>query len=302
MSTGLDIAQYLVQAYDVKPWPKPYVFEPEEPIDFNLPIEHWSPSSLEMFWRCPYQWQQRYVHGRKERPAEAPVMGLAVHAAVERNFGQKIETHVDLPLAELLDWYADDGFIRVVVDEQEKANEEILWDTGPEQARDRGKAILAAYQHTVAGRIQPTAVETMIAHDFGAAVPVIGRFDVEREASVIDVKTGKRKQSTPKPSWRVQAGVYSEARGKPVEFHSCSATTSTSTPTIVTPLESEALLVQPSPAERSEMRARIRAIESVACLYMKIYGADLPWPTQGVWHEWACSYCGFRSGCPAWKE
>jgi hypothetical protein len=82
----------------------------------KLPIDHWSPSSFDMFRRCPYQWQQRYVHGRKERPAEAPLMGTAVHAGIERNFGQKIRTAVDLPLAELLDWYMDEGFIRVLVD------------------------------------------------------------------------------------------------------------------------------------------------------------------------------------------
>src|SRR4029077_531976 len=81
----------------------------------TLPIDHWSPSSFDMFRRCPYQWQQRYVKGRRERPAESPVMGTAVHAGVERNYGQKIESHEDLPLAELLDWFMDEGFIRAML-------------------------------------------------------------------------------------------------------------------------------------------------------------------------------------------
>jgi hypothetical protein len=80
------------------------------------------------------------------------------------------------------------------------------------------------------------------------------------------------------------------------------ATSATSAVTIVTPLESEALLVQPTPAEISEMRLRIRAIWAEACLYMDLYGPDLPWPTHGRWHTWACDFCGYRPTCPAWKE
>ena len=34
----------------------------------DLP-DHLSPTSLSMFQRCPRQYQERYVFGRKERPA-----------------------------------------------------------------------------------------------------------------------------------------------------------------------------------------------------------------------------------------
>jgi hypothetical protein len=178
----------------------------------------------------------------------------------------------------------------------------VLWDTGPEEARDRGKVILAGYQNKVAERIQPLAVETMIRVDLGLALPVVGRFDVEREASVIDLKTGKRATKTPKESWRIQAAVYGEAKRKPVEFHSLSASSATSTVSIVTPLESEALLIQTTQIERAQMRAQMRAIEAEANLYMDIYGPDEPWPTHGRWHTWACDFCGFRPTCPAWSE
>ena len=269
---------------------------------WNLPIDHWSPSSLDMLRRCPYQWQQRYIHGRKERPAEAPVMGTAVHLGIERNFAQKIETHEDLPIAGLLEWYSDEGFVSAVFSDELRSGQEVLWDTGPEQARARGRQILSEYHLHVAPRVQPLSVEGAISVDLGAPVPVIGRFDVERDESVIDVKSGKRKQMKPKESWRIQAAVYGEARGKPVEFHSLSASSSTSSVTIVTPLESEAMLVQPTVAERTEIRTRVRAISLEACLYMDLFGPDLPWPTHGRWHTWACDYCGFRSGCPAWRE
>src|SRR5262252_8166240 len=102
-------------------------------IGWNLPLKHMSASSIDMARRCPEQWRNRYILKRKERPAEAPVMGTAVHAALERNFAQKIDTHVDLGLVDLLDWYlSSEGFAQVAFDEQERAGEEILWDTGPE--------------------------------------------------------------------------------------------------------------------------------------------------------------------------
>jgi RecB family exonuclease len=272
------------------------------PPEWNLPIEHWSPSSLTMLRRCPYQWQERYLKGKKTRPAEAPVMGTAVHAAFERNFGQKIETHEDLPMVDLLDWYMSEGFAQVVYDEQEKALEEVQWDTGPEETRQRGYQIVAAYQKIVAPRIQPLQVETKISVDMGAPVPVEGRFDVEREESMIDYKTGKRAKNKPDESWRFQGAVYMEAVGKPVEFHSLSASETKNAVTIVTPLESSELLVAPSDAERAEMRRTIRAISMEACLYMEKYGPDESWPTHGRFHSWACNYCGFRPNCPAWRD
>jgi hypothetical protein len=274
----------------------------DDSLAWNLPVDHLSPSSFAMARRCPYQWQQRYLLGRKERPGEAPVMGTTVHAALERNFAWKISSHEDIPLQDLLQWYMDEAFAQVVYEEQEKAGEDILWDTGPEATRQRGYQIVAGYHNVVAPRIQPLRVETKIEVDFGLPVPVVGRFDLEREVSTIDFKTGKNKTMKPKEDWRIQAAVYGEATGKPVEFHSLSASPRTNAVTIVTPLESEALLVEPKLAERNEMRRTLRAIANELCMYMDLFGPDEPWPTHGRFHTWACDYCGFRGGCPAWKE
>jgi len=276
------------------------VISSPEPVVWNLPIEHWSPSSFSMLQRCPRQWQERYIHGRKARPAEAPLVGTAVHKAVELNFGQKIDSHEDLLLPTLLDYYGD-AFPAVVELEQERAGAEVEWDTSLGKAQARGKEMLAAYQNQVAGRIQPTAVETMISVDLGLPVPVEGRFDIERIETVIDLKSGKQPTRKPKEDWRIQAAVYGSARSKPVEFHSVSAS-ATGRPTVVTPLESEALLLQPDAAERKQLIETLRALSALACFYMAEYGPDETWPTLGRFHTWACDYCGFRNDCPAWRE
>lgn len=277
--------------------------EPESRAElWNLNfLDHWSPSSLSMLQRCPRAWQERYLHGRKERPAEAPLIGTAVHAAIEANFRQKIESHKDLPPIDVLDSYQEEIFPHVIKDEQERAGAEVLWDTSPDKARNRGRVMLSEYHGTVAPRVQPEAVELRIEADFGLPVPVIGRFDVRRAASLIDVKTGRQATRKPKEAWRIQASVYGRAENKPVEFHSLAATTKTEKVTIVTPLESEDMLVHPTLAERIEIARSVRVISDLACFFMAKYGTDTAWPTLGTLHTWACDYCGFRKDCPAWQ-
>jgi len=283
--SALDIAQYaLAEA------------ESGSRLRFNLPIDHWSPSSLSMLNRCPRQWQERYLHGRKERPGEALVVGRAVHAGVEENFKQKVETHDDLNIVDLLDWYMEVGWDQVLAEEAEDP----IWDNPVSKARDRGKAMLSEYHNVVAPRVQPLSVEGNVSVDLDAYVPVVGRYDVIRSSSVIDLKTGKTKVTKPKEAWRIQAAVYSEAEEKPVEFHNASIT-KTGVISIVTPLEAETLLVHPSKDERAELRRTIRALATWAVFLMEAYGPDEPWPTTGRFHTWACDYCGFRGDCPAWK-
>jgi hypothetical protein len=298
MSEGLSLKDYLT-VKEAQSKVGAEIVAATEPVVWNLPLKHWSPSSFSMLQRCPRQWQERYLHGRKERPAEAPLIGSAVHKAIEMNFGQKIDSHEDVPLPQVLDFY-DDAFPLVVAEEQEKAGEEMSWDTSQDQARARGRLMLGGYQNQVSARIQPISVESMISVDLGLPVPVEGRSDVEREESIIDVKSGKRATYKPKESWRIQAVVYGEAKRKPVEFHSISASPSTSKVSIVTPLESEHLFLRPNMFERVELLRSLKSLSDLACFYMSLYGPDEPWPTLGRFHTWACDYCGFRSDCPAW--
>jgi len=279
------------------------VAQSSSPLHWNLGdyLNHWSPSSLTQFRRCPYQWQQVKIKGRKERPAEAPLTGSAVHVSLERNFGQKISSHEDIALAELLGWYDDVGFPQTVQIEQERAGKEVDWKTSPDKARARGRSMLGSYHEKVSPRIQPTGVEQKFeTSEFGLAVPVIGYLDIAQQSSTVDVKTGKRKYTAAREDWRMQGGVYNFVQDRPVEFHSVSITDA-GTVSVVTPLESEALIVHLSHAERQLLVQRVRAISAEACLYMELYGPELDWPMHGVDHSWSCQYCGFRPSCPAWQ-
>lgn len=285
--TTLDIASYVAADPDVRE-------------EWLLPIEHLSATSISMFKRCPEQFRQRYVLGRKERPGEALVIGTAVHLAAEHNFQQKVSSFEDVPFLDLLTWYDDIAFTRALDDRQQQGDE-ILWDAGEDNARRRGRAITAAYHTAVAPRVQPLTVETRIEADFGLAVPILGFADVQTEATVIDIKTGKQARRQIKPEWRLQAALYSSLTQLPVDFHAVSATVKDHRVTINTPLEAPELSVWIPPEAQVEVQRNVRTTAWLANYLMKTLGPDEPWPTDGQAHPWACSWCGYRGGCPAWK-
>lgn len=259
--------------------------------------DHLSPTSIALFQRCPEAFRRRYVLRQKERPGESLTIGSAVHRALEWNFEQKIQSHVDRPTAELLDYFDDVAWGETLED-----NVDTAWDTTPELAHIRARKMSGEYHQQVAPRVQPLAVETRISIEFGAPIPVWGVFDVEEAEQMIDFKTAKQRRSTPKGDWKIQAAIYHEHARKPVDFHVISVTEKTGTVAVTTPLEQPALQVAPSDEQRDRMREDVRMIAGTISFYMAVLGPDSAWPTFGIHHDWACQYCGFRNSCPAWAQ
>lgn len=268
---------------------------------WTVPTKHLSPSSLGMLARCAFQFQRRYVLGEKERPGEALVVGSAVHSGLERNFTQKIESHEDMPVDVLQEWLLDVGWKATVAEQQERSEMEVEWDAGEEDARKRAVNMTLAYHREIAPRLQPLSVEGWVEADFGLAVPVIGRFDVETPERLVDFKTGKQMQTKPKPENRVQAATYQHITAKPIEFHSLAAS-KTGKISIATPQLYPELEMRLSRSQLDNTVAIVRGLAALAQHYMDTYGEDTPWPTTGWMHPWACGYCGWRRICPAWSE
>jgi len=272
----------------------------EWPFDGYKRLDHVSPSMLSKIVECPRQFQERYLHERVELPAENTTLGTAFHSAMELNMRQKIETHEDLPITQVVEWFDDLGFLETVENEQTKTGHEIIWDTSFEEAKTRGRLMVGEYHRTVSPRLQPLSVEQKFSVPMGLPVPVEGRYDLLTETCAIDWKSGKQRTAKPKTSWLIQASIYSFATGKPVEFHSISCSTRDHKVGIVTPLESEALFVNPGQPEIDALQRTIAALVDEVAYYMHRYGPDQPWPTRGRFHIFACDYCSFRSDCPAW--
>jgi CRISPR/Cas system-associated exonuclease Cas4 (RecB family) len=265
-------------------------------------LDHFSASGLRLLRVCPRAWQQRYLKGRKERPGEALTLGKAVHNAVGFSHQQKIKSHVDLPVSEVVEYFHDKAWNEAVA--KDGGVDEIRWDKKPEEVRRDGERVTSAYHRSVSPRIQPLAVEREIRFVVpGVPVYFLGYIDVEEETNNIDLKTGKQVQKKPDANWRMQGVLYTAYTGKPTHFHSVSRA---QTPSIATPLQSEQMVVSLAEAQREHVERTLRDYALQVEWYFKTYGPDDDWPTNGVFSDYkggpACNYCGFRNDCPAWAH
>ena len=266
-------------------------------------LKHLSASSIGMLMRCPRQFQHRYLRGEKERPGEAIVVGSFFHETLEWNYKTKIESHVDQPLSDAVQYLHDVAIPKVI--NEEGGADWIAWDSDLPSATSDAERITSAYYQTVVPRIQPTETEQKFSIEIpGVEVPVIGYIDVQDEARVLDTKTGRQASRKVKPSWQLQGRLYSFAVRKPTEFHSISRA---KTPTIVTALESEAMVVPvPTDGQVGNLVHTVQTAASLIRYFLATIGPDEEWPTWGSIPDWSrnvlpCDMCGWRSGCPAWS-
>jgi hypothetical protein len=258
-------------------------------------VQHLSATQLAMFSRCPEQWRQRYLLGKRERPGAALIWGGADHKAHEHNFRQKIQTHEDLPEKEVCEAFANAWDTAV---QESGGFAEIEWgDEKPSAMKDKGVELAAQYHALVSPLVQPVDVEKRIDHWVdGVEIPVIGYIDVETERSGIERKTSKRRMTKPKPDWEIQRLIYQQELGKPIELHIC-----VKTGEVITSRTDNAGALRLEPKGGNPVDRLIQALAGqMADLYTR-YGPDDPWP-GAITHPWACSWCGFRPSCAWWSH
>jgi PD-(D/E)XK nuclease superfamily len=275
----------------------------KEAVSLTSHLNHLSASSIGMLMRCPRQFQHRYLRGEKERPGESLVIGGSFHNTLEWNYLTKIQSHVDQPIEDALQYFYDVAMPKAI--EENGGADNIKWDDKPEAAVSDAERITAAYYRHVVPRIQPTATEQKFTIEVpGVEVPVIGYIDVQEEDRVLDTKTGKQASRKVKPSWMLQGRTYSFAVQKPTEFHSVSRA---KTPTIVTALESSDMIVPvPTETQMGEFTHLVNVAADLIRHFLDTYGVDDEWPTWGAIPDWSrnvlpCDMCGWRQGCPAWS-
>jgi len=253
--------------------------------------------------RCPRQFQHRYLRGEKERPGEAIVLGSMFHETLEWNYVQKIQSHVDQPISDAVQYLHDVAVPKVI--EENGGADNIQWDAEPEACISDAERITSAYYRHVVPRIQPTATEQKFTIEVpGVEVPIIGYIDVQEEERTLDTKTGRQASRKVKPSWQLQGRMYAFATQKPTEYHSISRA---KTPTIVTALESADMIVPvPTEQQMTEFTKLVNVAADLLRHFMGTYGVDDEWPTWGAIPDFSrnvlpCDFCGWRQGCPAWS-
>lgn len=269
-------------------------------------LAHISASGVKMAARCPEQWRQRYVLGKKLPPAAALLQGRADHAAIEHSMRQKITTQNDLPVGEVQDFFlasfeqeieAEGGLAELEVRNADSKAQKIKV---VDAMKLSGQRDVAAYQSKASPTIMPSAVEQEFTLDvLDLPVKVLGYIDLIGERSeqplIIDRKGSGRARYKPEPEWTIQAEVYQLANPLPFQWH----ITNTKTGALLLPEQYEGLQMEVVNRRRAERT--LQQIVAEIGHYMRTYGPEGDWPTRGKLHSWACSYCGFRPDCWGWQ-
>ena len=168
--------------------------------DYKKP--HASPSQLGLYFKCGEAYRRRYIEKERRPPGFAMLRGRGVHAAAEHNFRQKVDSHVDLSRAEIIDAGVA-GFeigletegVALSDDEAAVGMTLVKADTKDQVAR-----MSAAHADQQAPEYQPIIVEQTIRIELPrASRDLLGVVDVivEGEASpkVVDFKTAKARKN-----------------------------------------------------------------------------------------------------------
>lgn len=169
---------------------------------------HLSFTQIGMYLRCPRQYEFRYIQGLRRPPSGALVLGSSWHKAIERNYRQKVQTEIDLPLEDVQDCFSD-AFDQAFTEDVELDEGE---DKG--QLKDTGVLITTEHHKLIAPKVQPLFVEQEFNLDLGAGFPFTlkGFWDViERDGTIADNKSYSKTPSQSDLDKDIQFSAYATA-------------------------------------------------------------------------------------------
>jgi hypothetical protein len=249
-----------------------------------------SASSVTTFLRCGQQWFFAYVAGVKSPPALKAIRGIAVHRAVEVDMVQKLDSGVDLPVDDMLDAYDTSWETEIA--------EGYSGDDKPGTIKDMGYKLVKLYHKTVAPRIQPYAVELPIQFDINGRIWT-GQVDllegvVQDDGVKLVVRDTKSTARKPAPnSYLLNMTGYAVSMRQ--------ATGQVEADTVLdylvatnNPYYHEVRMGGPITDEQIRQFAGV--VESVG----ESIDAGRFVPNGLV--SGACSWCGYRAMCPAYRE
>ncbi len=151
-------------------------------------MKHISYSQVSLYTSCPKKYQFRYVDKIEKPIPDFFRRGRAVHSAQEHNYRQKIESEIDLPIDEVLDFAAQES---------------------EEDVRDEVIDLVAMYHIEVAPTIQPVFVEERLEIPIGDKT-LVGIIDlVDTDGHIHDTKTTKRRPAENIMEFNLQSWIYS---------------------------------------------------------------------------------------------
>lgn len=189
-----------------------------QPVASQKP--HRSPSQLNTYFRCGEFWRRYYLENERYPANLGMLKGTGMHRGAQYNFEQKIESHADLPMAQIVD-------AAVAAYDSELSKGVTLTDDeaamGPGvatgQARDDVARLAAAFSHMQAPDYQPIAVEKMVripvprgTHDLLGIMDMVA-YDLSQNRKLVvnDFKNSKRKKTATDAAESTQLTFYAAA-------------------------------------------------------------------------------------------
>lgn len=184
-------------------------------VDTNE-LNHVSHSQLNLWNKCPRQWEYAYVRGL-HRPSSAPLLiGSAYHETLEENFRKKMILGHDLDFDICYDFFS------TVWDVNLRKAWLVNWGkTNAGAAKDVGLSLVATYLEDVAPLVVPKQVEQTLNSNVGGVNFVLRLDLIDSNNVIVDHKTASslRFYSQDDVDKDMQASATAFALNKPIVFH-----------------------------------------------------------------------------------
>lgn len=257
--------------------------------------DHYSVSQISTYLRCPAQYSFAYVDKIKSKPSFALDLGKSVHAAIEKNFIQKIDTGKDIHVDEVLLAYQESVKSYQDIAKNSTTPQEFAeYKEAKRKDETIGHDALEMYHKTIAPRIQPIMVEKSFSLDLGLGKPLIGFIDVVEKGGEIfaDTKTSAKKYNQFRTDTDLQLSTYFLAL-KDMGFHPRLARFDVLVKKKVP--EMQQIVTRRT---KADLDGTVDLIRSVSEDITRNYNQGYFRPTPDAQR---CGWCGYSSICPAVK-
>jgi hypothetical protein len=269
---------------------------PPQTIELPPSIRHFSATGITDYLQCPETFRRRYIRRSQRGFFAGRIIGTGNDRGIRFNMQQKIDSHEDAPLLDVLDAARD-----AITAELDKAGgeSEVTWSDhvrSASVATDIAIRAVTSYHTNVAPSMQPTDVnlkgQVIVP---GVPVPVIGWMDYLTADGVVDVKAMRRSVERLDIGQRIQGLTYMLMTGQPVDFHITD--TSSGRGMLVHRMPRFPLRIEPYPDATKRFADLITTVARDVSLKWQTFGPDEPWPGAGLAHDWRCDYCSFNKDC-----
>lgn len=252
---------------------------------------------MSLFMTCPESFRRKHLLKESDKSFGSRFIGSVDHRVNAAIFDKRRRN----PNYEFGSLFIEETYRNIWNEVLEQDGEPDWQDDDPTKMFERGVRMAKIYQEQVGKDIVPVAVESKFEFTLpDIPVPIIGYIDVMEKDKVRERKTSAVKQTSPKPAWRFQGLVYQLATGLPIAWD---IVTRQATTQVYAARDWPDLNLPVGDFNKTKRMISDCAVR-MNDLYAR-FGKDEPWPTTGIMHVFACSYCPagpkFRGDCLAWS-